>query len=95
MRNRTRPRRCRGVVVEVVNLATDADVPAVGALDALAEVHAHPEVVLVDVDDAAARAVDLLHRARAERQEVVLADASVCRIDLELHGFHFVQFFVR
>ena len=83
------------MVVEIIDLAGDAPVPAVAALEALPEVHPHPEVVLVDVNDAAARAVDLLHSTLSERQEVPLADVSVCRIDLELHGILFVQFFAR
>ena len=54
------------VVVELVDLAGDTGVPAMGALDLLAESHTDVEVIAVPIGDTSAGAVDLLHGSGSE-----------------------------
>ena len=80
------------MVVELVDLAPHTLIPAEAAFEALAEAHADLEVPAVDVNDAAARTVDLPHGTLSERREIERAGTSVCQIYVEFHCFHFVQF---
>ena len=58
------------MVVELVDLAPHTLIPAEAAFEALAEAHTDLEVPAVDVNDAAARTVDLPHGTLSERREI-------------------------
>ncbi len=83
------------MVVELVDLASDALVPAEAAFDVLPENPADPEVTGIDVHDAAALAVDLPHGTLLERQEIKRAGAPMCDVYVKFNCVTFVQFFQR